>query len=140
MTAYELRISDWSSDVCSSDLLYPDRRVRRRRAGGAGPARVFRIVRSGVAPRRRPGRAVRDRRLAPAALYRCRDRGRPGLYDHDDSAVNRRELIGTALGAAGVALAGNRAVAAPAGEAEDPKSQRLNSSHLCGTRMPSTAG
>src|SRR3546814_6642949 len=24
-TAYEMRISDWSSDVCSSDLLDPDR-------------------------------------------------------------------------------------------------------------------
>src|SRR3546814_4105465 len=24
-TAYEMRISDWSSDVCSSDLLYPPR-------------------------------------------------------------------------------------------------------------------
>src|SRR3546814_2109319 len=24
-TAYEMRISDWSSDVCSSDLLSPDR-------------------------------------------------------------------------------------------------------------------
>src|SRR3546814_8167851 len=23
-TAYEMRISDWSSDVCSSDLFYPD--------------------------------------------------------------------------------------------------------------------
>src|SRR3546814_6509933 len=23
-TAYEMRISDWSSDVCSSDLLHPD--------------------------------------------------------------------------------------------------------------------
>src|SRR3546814_11431850 len=28
-TAYELRISDWSSDVCSSDLLHP-------RVGGTG--------------------------------------------------------------------------------------------------------
>src|SRR3546814_6665857 len=25
-TAYEMRISDWSSDVCSSDLLHADRR------------------------------------------------------------------------------------------------------------------
>src|SRR3546814_4955604 len=25
-TAYEMRISDWSSDVCSSDLLPPERR------------------------------------------------------------------------------------------------------------------
>src|SRR3546814_6282239 len=32
-TAYEMRISDWSSDVCSSDLL---RRVEQR-AGQAGP-------------------------------------------------------------------------------------------------------
>src|SRR3546814_6805559 len=29
-TAYEMRISDWSSDVCSSDLLF-DRRLRRGR-------------------------------------------------------------------------------------------------------------
>src|SRR3546814_2218008 len=31
-TAYELRISDWSSDVCSSDLGAPARRERRRPA------------------------------------------------------------------------------------------------------------
>src|SRR3546814_1827746 len=29
-TAYEMRISDWSSDVCSSDLLVEDRRRGRR--------------------------------------------------------------------------------------------------------------
>src|SRR3546814_4225581 len=29
-TAYEMRISDWSSDVCSSDLLSPDVKCRRR--------------------------------------------------------------------------------------------------------------
>src|SRR3546814_5575125 len=28
-TAYEMRISDWSSDVCSSDLLFPARRAHR---------------------------------------------------------------------------------------------------------------
>src|SRR3546814_6562158 len=36
-TAYELRISDWSSDVCSSDLLQPreiGERPRRIAAGG----------------------------------------------------------------------------------------------------------
>src|SRR3546814_16102631 len=33
-TAYELRISDWSSDVCSSDLPHqPDRQLRNRRPG-----------------------------------------------------------------------------------------------------------
>src|SRR3546814_2146212 len=34
-TAYEMRISDWSSDVCSSDLL-PDALIFRRVGVGAG--------------------------------------------------------------------------------------------------------
>src|SRR3546814_13572401 len=33
MTAYDMRISDWSSDVCSSDLASPG--VCRRAGGGA---------------------------------------------------------------------------------------------------------
>src|SRR3546814_7945387 len=38
-TAYEMRISDWSSDVCSSDLHHqPDDLHRRRRAGARGVA------------------------------------------------------------------------------------------------------
>src|SRR3546814_14285739 len=32
-TAYEMRISDWSSDVCSSDLRAATRRRRERRCG-----------------------------------------------------------------------------------------------------------
>src|SRR3546814_7974871 len=46
-TAYDVRISDWSSDVCSSDLRIPRRRIPRRRI-----------------PRRRIGEAVRRRALA----------------------------------------------------------------------------
>src|SRR3546814_10388689 len=40
-TAYEMRISDWSSDVCSSDVagLRADGAQRRRGFGGAAPAR-----------------------------------------------------------------------------------------------------
>src|SRR3546814_17627309 len=42
-TAYEVRISDWSSDVCSSDLGRPDdgdrRDVGRQGAMGAGTSR-----------------------------------------------------------------------------------------------------
>src|SRR3546814_8933254 len=34
-TAYEMRISDWSSDVCSSDLTVGSRRALERRAIGA---------------------------------------------------------------------------------------------------------
>src|SRR3546814_20290497 len=41
MSAYELRISDWSSDVCSSDLHRADLRPphRRRQGRGAVPGR-----------------------------------------------------------------------------------------------------
>src|SRR3546814_16662956 len=39
-TAYEMRISDWSSDVCSSDLL-----CRHRRRRGADRARIDRARR-----------------------------------------------------------------------------------------------
>src|SRR3546814_1925119 len=53
-TAYEMRISDWSSDVCSSDL------SSRRRGCGASP-------RSG-----RPGRRRRGRRSAPTPSPPCR--------------------------------------------------------------------
>src|SRR3546814_2797772 len=37
-TAYEMRISDWSSDVCSSDLDCPDARGIERSAGLIGEA------------------------------------------------------------------------------------------------------
>src|SRR3546814_11044861 len=65
-TAYEMRISDWSSDVCSSDL--HDRRPRRRDRLGPdqdrrpGPLRPRREVQPAAAHRRRAGRRRRLRR------------------------------------------------------------------------------
>src|SRR3546814_6955819 len=47
-TAYEMRISDWSSDVCSSDL--PTARPGRRAAAAPGPARRRRHDRSRLQP------------------------------------------------------------------------------------------
>src|SRR3546814_16067120 len=38
-TAYEMRISDWSSDVCSSDLAEPARVVHLRDQAAVGDAR-----------------------------------------------------------------------------------------------------
>src|SRR3546814_8580194 len=45
-TAYEMRISDWSSDVCSSDLLI----ARLGKEGVPNPA-VIAIMAAGAAPR-----------------------------------------------------------------------------------------
>src|SRR3546814_7501771 len=49
-TAYEMRISDWSSDVCSSDL---GRARPRRRAARSSCVRVHRRVRRDAGVRRR---------------------------------------------------------------------------------------
>src|SRR3546814_5518162 len=85
-TAYEMRISDWSSDVCSSDLT---RRVR-----GAG--RTLELEKGGSEPRtltdraKREGRAIRylygrqarperseERRVGKECVSTCRSRGAP---------------------------------------------------------------
>src|SRR3546814_4598966 len=68
-TAYEMRISDWSSDVCSSDLDWLHR--PQRVAAGAG--------RVGVADRpRRPGRnRSEERRVGKECVSTCRSRWSP---------------------------------------------------------------
>src|SRR3546814_8980804 len=48
-TAYEMRISDWSSDVCSSDLSGPSSASRLSNARSDGPTRtISRMVVSNV--------------------------------------------------------------------------------------------
>src|SRR3546814_7762345 len=64
-TAYEMRISDWSSDVCSSDLrhgaeLASRRRWRRRSGRGSDPHRGHRQGGAGAA-RPRTGRCAPHR-------------------------------------------------------------------------------
>src|SRR3546814_9591031 len=77
-TAYEMRISDWSSDVCSSDLdpagidLGYDRELRRAAAqDGAGPDRV-----SGAPAHPRPCRSE-ERRVGKECVSTCRSRWSP---------------------------------------------------------------
>src|SRR3546814_17314939 len=81
-TAYELRISDWSSDVCSSDLAaahsaLPVRlcRRRRQRRGNAAPQC------------RRP----RGRRAAPAGAEGCREH-RP-VRDAVRAQADRKSVV-----------------------------------------------
>src|SRR3546814_15335893 len=64
-TAYEMRISDWSSDVCSSDLSSFARRRRRRVVAAARPTRL-RWKRGNPAP---PGTGVRIARCSNSAPF-----------------------------------------------------------------------
>src|SRR3546814_3635632 len=68
-TAYEMRISDWSSDVCSSDLVHPP--GGSVPAGGDKPAvrrRHRPRARAGRFPRPPPGRRTRR---PPPGFRRC---------------------------------------------------------------------
>src|SRR3546814_16002939 len=97
-TAYEMRISDWSSDVCSSDLPAPiysgavadrrrsrhaaaQRRAQFRSAGlgdGGGAARDRAAARAAAAPFGDAGRAMRgrseERRVGQVCVSTCRSR------------------------------------------------------------------
>src|SRR3546814_6522786 len=63
-TAYEMRISDWSSDVCSSDLEPPHRQPASRPLGSPGRSGPVALL---PQPRRRPAAHLRaaDHVLAP---------------------------------------------------------------------------
>src|SRR3546814_6602718 len=107
-TAYELRISDWSSDVCSSDLWAgPRRRHRRRRLRRAVPAPPP----PPPGPARHPDRGRRRsrRHLALELLPRG-----PGGLPHPVVRVLRpRPLAGLVLGRALPRLAGAAPVLRP---------------------------
>src|SRR3546814_3067642 len=93
-TAYEMRISDWSSDVCSSDLhphqLASDRSARRRggsRRWRAGAARTFaertRDVRAAQRHSKERKQKLRlddrseERRVGKECVSTCRSRWSP---------------------------------------------------------------
>src|SRR3546814_7271126 len=67
-TAYEMRISDWSSDVCSSDLSAGDTLVGRIAADAAGGGNdylhSYRLARERRRLARLPDRRGRDRARA----------------------------------------------------------------------------
>src|SRR3546814_20874153 len=98
-TAYEMRISDWSSDVCSSDLL-----EGLFRFDGVAPGDEFRAVAAGAA-------GAVEQRLAAQHLWivhvaACRDAPVAGMEVHQrehlrrhletvvPAPVRRRPLIG----------------------------------------------
>src|SRR3546814_4040785 len=109
-TAYEMRISDWSSDVCSSDLLLAQARKFNPRIVFFDKDRGGELFIRAIGGRYdvlRPG--------APSGL---------NPLQLEDNAANRQFLIDwLAL------LAGGASVEELAEITEDRKSTRLNSSH-----------
>src|SRR3546814_9792886 len=81
-TAYEMRISDWSSDVCSSDLL-----EGLFRFDGVAPGDEFRAVAAGAA-------GAVEQRLAARHLWivhvaACRDAQVAGMEVHQREHLRR---------------------------------------------------
>src|SRR3546814_6694763 len=88
-TAYEMRISDWSSDVCSSDL--GGRRPPRRGAGRRSPRRFGRA--SSAGGRRPAGRGPSCRGAAGSR----RSGGRPSRSEEHTSELQSLMRISYAV-------------------------------------------
>src|SRR3546814_5486246 len=83
-TAYEMRISDWSSDVCSSDLIgragnMGVGRIAQRRAGHFALGRFGNQVYAAADTAATRRRAVRseERRVGKECVSTCRSRWSP---------------------------------------------------------------
>src|SRR3546814_12320700 len=81
-TAYEMRISDWSSDVCSSDLACRFGRGRFAR-GPAGDPEAAKWRRSRQLPHRQE--RSEERRVGKECVSTCRSRWSP---DHEKKNNN----------------------------------------------------
>src|SRR3546814_3331690 len=67
-TAYEMRISDWSSDVCSSDLDRLEGRRAAEHAPALGVEPVMQLVDDRAGPRLADGKALLGRATVDLAL------------------------------------------------------------------------
>src|SRR3546814_3635394 len=83
-TAYEMRISDWSSDVCSSDLVtsssptdFLPLRSRLSRAAGRGWPRDSLHGHLGLLPGHTRRMRSEERRVGKECVSTCRSRGSP---------------------------------------------------------------
>src|SRR3546814_4260806 len=112
-TAYEMRISDWSSDVCSSDLSFAGARQKTDIDLGQSYDR-FRIIDKNAVMRRQS-------QFEPAAECKTIDNRNPGLptllYCAMHLGCALAEIQGVVLGQSAIAFA------------QDRKSKRQNSSH-----------
>src|SRR3546814_2601609 len=128
-TAYEMRISDWSSDVCSSDL------IDHRHAGHIGIA-AGRTNLSDNVERSIGEDFGADTGIAQILWLQLVDQCRLQLRGGQAAGMN---LADQRKGDHAAAI--DRVFAGQIGlteHREDRKSTRLNSSHQCASRMPSS--
>src|SRR3546814_2012831 len=118
-----MRISDWSSDVCSSDL-----DIGGRISGQRARDLVQRILELGLDVVAVEGEGDRRGHVQDDLVT---------LANHLDAGAGRAfaKLAFLLVHVGADRAAGDRADA----RAEDRKSTRLNSSHYCASRMPSSA-
>src|SRR3546814_4960016 len=114
-TEYEMRISDWSSDVCSSDLMTDLQARHETLAAALWPSAGRLGEMNGL---------LRGALLAFAGtllLWACAKISIP---------IGPVPIAMTTFGVLAIGMASGR---------RDRKSTRLNSSHQCASRMPSSA-
>src|SRR3546814_5830197 len=129
-TAYEMRISDWSSDVCSSDLFsfeirqFLDLGVAARQRLGPKRGRQDIAARVEIAGFGIAAVGMKDQLVADRQVHRpaCRP------------FVGRRAVASDRLEVNGLFGDDKRNP-----RVQDRKSTSLKSRHLCTTRMPSSA-
>src|SRR3546814_9971437 len=133
-TAYELRISDWSSDVCSSDLVEVEVMHGEIQHRGRAAANADYFEAASNQPFHQRGLECRR---AEAAVVSDRDSRPPGDRDgfckgpSDRPRVLHIQVV--ADRASNVVLAKDRGLEPM--RRSDRKRPRLNSSHYCATRM-----
>src|SRR3546814_14951871 len=87
-TAYEMRISDWSSDVCSSDLgLSAGREVLMRTIVITGASRGLGLA--SAAHFYRQGWRSEERRVGKECVSTCRSRWSPSHYKQKTKTLQR---------------------------------------------------
>src|SRR3546814_13292009 len=94
-TAYEMRISDWSSDVCSSDLAFADA-LAQLLGGGLGEGHGQHLAHAQSALDHQPhhqrgqGERSEERRVGKACVSTCRSRWSP--YHEKRTTISQSKL------------------------------------------------
>src|SRR3546814_866132 len=143
-TAYEMRISDWSSDVCSSDLPnLPHRcgglRIGQTAAPTPGKAKLRRTQRNRAradqhdlcAPPAKPGQFAHQRSEPGLARFTLLDQQRTADLDHQPAAIAEvlKLIQPHRIRPATIRRLPLRRFPQPLPPWSDRKSTRLNSSH-----------